>query len=87
MINDDTDSETKSQQLILDRTVKELLEHFDSIQILATNHRGDKDITVSFSAGAGNWYARLGRVVEWLAVERGRAEAHGSKNPGDHHDE
>lgn len=44
-----------------------LIEHFDSVQILATKHEPEiEDGTVHVSLGAGNWYARYGQAKEWL---------------------
>jgi hypothetical protein len=42
----------------------QLMEHFDSVQIICTKYDGDT--TVRLSWGGGNHYARTGSVIEWL---------------------
>lgn len=44
----------------------QLLEQFDTVQIICTRHEGRKDGTAIASIGAGNYFARRGSVIEWL---------------------
>lgn len=53
------------EQLCVDAGAK-LLEHVDAVRIFVTFHDGDKSITKSYTHGAGNFYAQLGIVSEWL---------------------
>jgi len=55
----------------LDRVLAQLTEQFDSVQIIATRHRGAGvgEQTWLMHRGTGNWYARYGAVREWLARE------------------
>jgi hypothetical protein len=52
---------------MIERHARALGEHFDSVQIFATNHNasGGGD-TRSFTYGVGNFYARYGQVTEWM---------------------
>jgi len=47
----------------------ELSEHFDSVQVFVTLHRGGEEVTLALDAGKGNFYARLGQVNEWLRIQ------------------
>jgi len=49
----------------LERHVSQLGEHFDSVRIIATVHKNG--MTESFSFGAGNFYAQMGAVREWVS--------------------
>jgi len=58
-------------QAILKRHVADLMEHFDSVRILATVHLDDgSKNTKSLEEGDGNFYAQLGQVHEWLDIQR-----------------
>ncbi len=75
---------------MLDKMLNQLSEHFDSIQIIATNHKGDHTLTVQ--RGIGNWYSRLGAVTEWLEREKARIHVHTEReiireNDGDDDDD
>lgn len=50
----------------LDRHVAQLMEHFDSVQIICTRFEAKAGKTSCASRGDGNWYARVGAVREWL---------------------
>jgi hypothetical protein len=56
---------------IVKRAVSQLGEHFDSVQIFVTSQEGR--LTKAYWHGAGNWYARLGQVGEWLVMQDARA--------------
>lgn len=56
-------------QQIIDDHVAKLLEHFDSVTILVTDHRGAEDDTICYEGGGGNLYARKGIVQEWLTTQ------------------
>lgn len=44
----------------------EIMEHADSVQVVATFHDGARDVTGCLRLGRGNLYARLAAVREWL---------------------
>lgn len=50
--------------LRVEKSARELMEHFDSIQIIATRYEPDEKETVTISRGIGNWSARYGSVRE-----------------------
>jgi len=54
------------------RALDTLSEHFDAVQIFATTHRGDLEGTTSINLGGGNWYARYGKIREWVFQEEER---------------
>lgn len=59
--------------------VGRLSEHFDSVRILCTKHENGQ--TKNYTIGAGNWYAQIGQVREWVTIddERVRDHARGEK--------
>lgn len=60
---DNKDADIERVQKVVD----ELIEHFDSVQILVTRvETGELNGTVTLSLGAGNWYARYGQVKDWM---------------------
>lgn len=55
---------------MVDRVCRELGEHADSVRIFVTLHSGDGTTnTRSYEAGTGNFYAQLGQVREWIAIQ------------------
>lgn len=59
------DDELEARHMrILDAHAAGLMEHFDSVQIIATKRLGGS--TVNAASGGGNFYARYGSVREWL---------------------
>lgn len=64
--NLDREPTPDEDQAVLDRHVAQLREHFDAVQIVAVKHINDSEGTISYSNGAGNWYARTGLMREWL---------------------
>jgi hypothetical protein len=55
----------ESDRKLVAHAVERLLEHFDSVRIFVTRHDGDKDTTVGYSRGGGNFYAQRGQITEW----------------------
>jgi hypothetical protein len=54
---------------MLRKHVQILSEHFDSIQIFATQHISDgpdDTHTKSYRFGSGDWFARYGHVKDWI---------------------
>jgi len=60
---------TDIDRQLVDRHAYELAEHFDSVRIFVTRHHGGKEDTASYSTGRGNFYASLGLVHEWVAMQ------------------
>jgi len=56
---------------ILEKSVAQLMEHFDSIQILAS-FKGENGNTCSISRGSGNYYSRLGLAHEFIQIDKAR---------------
>lgn len=50
---------------LIQRHSAELMEHFDSVHIFVTIHRGESETTAAYDYGMGNWYARSGQIREW----------------------
>lgn len=57
---------------LLEAHAARIMEHFDSVQIVATRFDGESQTTDVFRAGGGNYYARLGSMKEWLINEEER---------------
>jgi hypothetical protein len=64
-----TESERDRLQLLLQDTAAKLTEHFQVVQIFASNLEEGGDSTLSVNAGLGNWNARFGQVREWVVYE------------------
>ena len=60
---------TKELEDLVDRKIRELIEHCDSVQIFITTRPEGTDLTESIDRGAGNWYARFGQVKEWVVAK------------------
>jgi hypothetical protein len=57
----------------LQKVCKGLAEHFDTVQIVVTEHAdGETHYT---TAGVGNWYARKASLEEWLLRETAATNA------------
>lgn len=58
----------------IERHVAQLGEHFESIRIIASRNQDGKTITCS--SGAGNFYAQLGSVRDWLVRQEAQSQEH-----------
>jgi hypothetical protein len=58
----------------LERHVAQLGERFDSIRIIVSRQQDGETITVS--SGAGNFYAQLGAVRDWLIRQDAKSQEH-----------
>lgn len=66
-MNEDEDRAADEALLeLLKKHVKELMHHFDSVQIVCTQHWPDREATLKLNHGAGNVFARIGSVEQWL---------------------
>lgn len=68
------DEKKQIEEIVRDATTR-LLEHFDSVRIFVTIHRGERDTTFAHSAGGGNVYAQLGQVQDWLSCQDERSRS------------
>lgn len=59
----------ESDQKRVHDAVNTLREHFDSVRIFVTVHDGNESETSAYESGSGNFYAQLGQVAEWLAIQ------------------
>lgn len=60
----------EEKRALLDKTVQSLGEHFDAVEILASEHHGDQNQTTTFRSGVGNWFARHGLRNESIIRDR-----------------
>ena len=58
----------------IERHVAQLGEHFESIRVIASRNQDGK--TITYSSGAGNFYAQLGSVRDWLVRQEARSREH-----------
>lgn len=58
------------KQMVKEATTK-LSEHCDSVRIICTKHAtdGEPDTTLMTDDGAGNIYAQMASVREWLVIQ------------------
>ena len=58
-------------KLIADKAVADLMEHCQSVRIFVTldSEWEPGRVTGSYEVGGGSFYAQLGQVVEWLAIQ------------------
>jgi hypothetical protein len=61
-----TEAEALQLQKVLETKAAELMEHFDTVQIVVTRHNKIDDTTDMMSRGRGNLYARYSSVDAWL---------------------
>lgn len=61
-----TEAEALQLQKVLDSKTAELMEHFDTVQIVVTRHNKSDDTTDMMSKGRGNLYARFSSVDAWI---------------------
>lgn len=64
------DAEIDKIRSLVDDACIRLIEHVDSVQIMVTFHAENGETTSSYEKGMGNFFARLGQVSEWLAMQR-----------------
>lgn len=63
---------TDFEKELLDKHLAQISEHFDTVQIFVTKHTPATERTGGRVLGSGNWFARYGQIMEWVAgVEEG----------------
>lgn len=60
---------TDDQRKLVDDVREKLMEHFDSVRIFVTRHDGGNAETCSYETGGGNFYAQLGQISEFMAIQ------------------
>lgn len=64
----------------LEKAINVLSEHYDTVQIFCTRHEPSiADGTLSFTAGIGNFYARIGQVAFWMDEQSNRSMDQGQE--------
>lgn len=63
---------------------RQLGEHVDSVQIFVTRQADGGETTQAYSFGTGNFYGRLGQIMEWIVRQEEfiREEARVSQRKG-----
>ena len=61
-----TEAEAIQLRKVLEAKTAELMEHFDTVQIVVTRHNRQDETTDMMSRGRGNLYARYSSVEAWL---------------------
>lgn len=79
-MNPDSDVEE-----VVNRACAQLAEHFDSVQIFVTRHRGEDSITQNMEVGRGNFYARLGHIRDWLNMQDEFTRRHAIRKDEENH--
>jgi alpha-D-ribose 1-methylphosphonate 5-triphosphate diphosphatase PhnM len=62
-----TETEKEQIESMMERKVAELMEMCDTVQIVVTKHDSANNATMSISRGAGNVFARMASVDDWIA--------------------
>lgn len=66
--DDDSDDEVSGHDIeIVRKASVELMKHFDSVQIFASRHEGQK--TIAVKSGLGNWFSRFGQISLWVKAQ------------------
>lgn len=73
---EDMNQRSERDQKILRSHAAQLMEHFDSVQIVVTRFDSDVQQTFKGNQGCGNWYANFGAVKEWLEEQNERIKVH-----------
>jgi uncharacterized alpha/beta hydrolase family protein len=71
-----TPQEKGQWEEMVQKKASELAEHFDSVQLFVTGHRGGEETTFSYEYGKGNFYARMGQINEWMTIQTPYAVQH-----------
>ncbi len=63
-------SETEQAQEMVKECVLKLGEHFESVRIFVTRPKPESPSdTQAIDNGTGNFYAQLGQISEWMAIQ------------------
>lgn len=67
--------------------IAKLAEHFDSVRVFVSLHNGGDQDTQCYTNGAGNFYAQLGQVKEWVAIQDQHARNYAIKKDNANNEE
>ncbi len=58
----------RNDDAVVDKALKDLMMHFDAVQVFTTRHEVSEDgpRTIGITKGGGNHFSRLGIVRDWL---------------------
>lgn len=63
-------SDTEQAEAMVREHVLKLGEHFESVRIFVTRAKPESPSdTQAIDNGTGNFYAQLGQITEWLAIQ------------------
>ncbi len=63
-------TETEQAEAMVQEHVRKLGEHFESVRIFVTRAKPESPSdTQAIDNGTGNFYAQLGQISEWLAIQ------------------
>jgi hypothetical protein len=63
-------SDTEQAEAMVREHVLQLGEHFESVRIFVTRSKPENPSdTQAIDNGTGNFYAQLGQITEWLAIQ------------------
>lgn len=82
-----TDPIPESDQQFVQETVAKLGEMFDSVRVFVTVHDGSTSTTHSYETGSGNFYAQLGQIREWLAIQDQYQRQHAKRKDAQNEEE
>lgn len=68
------EEQSEADLAVVRKHVAELGEHFESVQVFVTRHCGEYEGTMHCEVGYGNWYTRMGQVVQWMKRNDARDE-------------
>lgn len=71
----ESDPEIAAAVALVEKSVKNLMEHFDTVQVFCSAHRGDSEKTFSTTRCRGSWFTRFGQVKEWVLFEEEKVRA------------
>ena len=70
------DAEAERFQKILRSHVAQLMEHFDSVEVVVTKYDSENERTYKGNRGGGNWYANYGACKEWVQEQEAKLRRH-----------
>lgn len=73
------ESDRKRQEAMLDKHCDQLIEHFDSVVILASRYDPQTSLASLVKRGRGSYYTQYGIVQAW--IKRQDAEIHFEARP------
>lgn len=79
-MNEPNDEARDKLTEILKDSAARLSEHFENVQIFASNFEQGGEFTSTYQTGTGNWCARHGQVREWMVIQNERMRCRARKD-------